>query len=91
MLLRDVLNRYAILQNLTDRTVVLYGHTLDRFAEFVKHEPTIDDIDDLIVAGFLRRKELGNGKEKSDEEEACDSTINRSRLESVAVGCTCLE
>jgi len=54
MTLRDVLNRYAILQNLTDRTVVLYGHTLDRFAEHLGHEPCIDDIDDLVVAGFLR-------------------------------------
>jgi hypothetical protein len=33
MKLRDVLGKYAILQNLTDRTVVLYGHTLDRFGE----------------------------------------------------------
>jgi integrase len=54
MTLREVLNRYAILQNLTDRTVVLYGHTLDRFAEHLGHEPTLDDIDDLVVAGFLR-------------------------------------
>lgn len=54
MTLREVLNRYAILQNLTDRTVLLYGHTLDRLAEYVQHEPTIDDIDDLVIAGFLR-------------------------------------
>ncbi len=54
MTLREILNRYAILQNLTDRTVVLYGHTLDRFAEHLGHEPTLDDIDDLVVAGFLR-------------------------------------
>jgi site-specific recombinase XerD len=54
MTLREILGRYAILQNLSDRTVELYGHTLDRFAEHLGHEPAIDDIDDLVVAGFLR-------------------------------------
>lgn len=54
MTMREILGRYAILQNLSDRTVELYGHTLDRFAEHLGHEPTIDDLDDLVVAGFLR-------------------------------------
>ena len=54
MTLREVLERYAVLQNLSDRTVVLYGHTLDRFRECIGHEPTIDDLDDMVVAGFLR-------------------------------------
>lgn len=54
MTLREVLKRYAILHNLSDRTVVLYGHTLDRFRDCLGHEPTIDDLDDMVVAGFLR-------------------------------------
>lgn len=54
MTLREILERYSILQNLSDRTITLYGHTLDRFAEHLGHEPTLDDIDDLVVAGFLR-------------------------------------
>lgn len=54
MTLREILKRYSILQNLSDRTITLYGHTLDRFAEHLGHEPTLDDIDDLVVAGFLR-------------------------------------
>lgn len=54
MTLREILDKYAILQNLSDRTVTLYGHTLDRFGEHLGHEPTLDDIDDLVVAGFLR-------------------------------------
>lgn len=54
MTLREVLERYAVLQNLSDRTVVLYGHTLDRFRDCLGHEPTIDDLDDMVVAGFLR-------------------------------------
>jgi integrase len=33
---------------------VLYGHTLDRFRDHLGHEPTLDDIHDLVVAGFLR-------------------------------------
>jgi integrase len=54
MTLREVLKRYAVMQDLTERTVVLYGHTLDRFRDYLGHEPTLDDIDDLVVAGFLR-------------------------------------
>ena len=54
MTLREILERYSILQNLSDRTITLYGHTLDQFAEHLGHEPTLDDIDDLVVAGFLR-------------------------------------
>ena len=54
MTLRQVLERYAVLQDLTDRTVVLYGHTLDRFRDCLGHEPTIDDLDDMVVAAFLR-------------------------------------
>jgi len=54
MTMREVLERYAVLQNLSDRTVVLYGHTLDRFRDYLGHEPAIDDLDDLVVAGFLR-------------------------------------
>ena len=54
MTLREILERYSILQNLSDRTITLYGHTLDRFAEHLGHEPTLNDIDDLVVAGFLR-------------------------------------
>lgn len=54
MTMRQVLERYAVLQNLSDRTVVLYGHTLDRFRDHLGHEPTLDDLDDMVVAGFLR-------------------------------------
>ena len=54
MTMREVLERYAVLQNLSDRTVVLYGHTLDRFRDHLGHEPTLDDLDDMVVAGFLR-------------------------------------
>jgi len=52
--LRSVLERYAVLQGLTDRTVTLYTHTLDRFRDCLGHEPTIDDLDDYVVAKFLK-------------------------------------
>lgn len=52
--LRAVLERYAVLQGLSDRTVTLYTHTLDRFRDCVGHEPTIDDLDDFVVAKFLK-------------------------------------
>jgi len=54
MTLREVLKRYAVMQDLSERTVVLYGHTLDRFRDHLGHEPTLNDIDDMVVAGFLR-------------------------------------
>jgi integrase len=55
MTLREIFNdRYAPLHDLTDKTVMLYGHTLDRFAEFLGHEPEIADLDDLVVSRFLR-------------------------------------
>lgn len=61
MLLKDLLTRYATLNNLSDRTVELYGQTLDRFRDFLRadsgdqaREPTVADLDDLVVSTFLR-------------------------------------
>ena len=55
MLLRDLLNdQIAILKNLSDRTVELYGETLDRLRDHLGHEATVDDLSDLTIARFLR-------------------------------------
>lgn len=55
MLLRDLLvDRIAPLRNLSDRSVVMYQSTLDRFRDFLGHEPTLDDLDDLTASKFLR-------------------------------------
>lgn len=55
MILRDLLiDQIAVLKNLAPRTVTLYGETLDRFRDHLGHEATIDDLDDLVVARFLR-------------------------------------
>lgn len=55
MLLRDLLkDRIAPLKNLCDRSVAMYESTLDRLRDHLGHEPTIDDLDDLTIAKFLR-------------------------------------
>lgn len=55
MTLRDLLiDRIAPLKNLSDRSVKMYESTLDRFRDFLGHEPTVDDLDDLTAAKFIR-------------------------------------
>ena len=55
MILRELLrDRIAPLKNLSDRSVVMYESTLDRFRDFLGHEATLDDLDDLTAARFLR-------------------------------------
>jgi integrase len=40
--------------NLSDRSMTLYGHTIDKFAEFLGREPLITDLEDVAVSKFLR-------------------------------------
>lgn len=55
MLLRDLLvDRYSVLRNLKDRTVLLFGQSLDRLADFLGREPELSDLDDLTISKFLR-------------------------------------
>lgn len=55
MTLRDLLvDRIAHLKNLSDRSVTMYQSTLDRFRDFLGHEATVEDLDDLVVSKFLR-------------------------------------
>jgi len=61
MNLSELLDRYAVLNNLSDKTVFLYESTLDRFADFLRAEsgdltriPTTADLDDMVVSKFLR-------------------------------------
>jgi integrase len=53
--IRSLLNeRYAPLHDLSERTVRLYGYTLDRFRDFLGREPLVSDLEDLTLARFLR-------------------------------------
>jgi integrase len=55
MNLRDFLTeRYAVLHNLKPRSVVLFGHSVDRLRDFLGREPELTDLDDLTVSKFLR-------------------------------------
>lgn len=55
MTLREFLtDRYAVLHNLKDRSVVLFGHSVDRFRDFLGREAELSDLDDLTVSRFLR-------------------------------------
>lgn len=57
MTVRELLvERYAVLRNLSDRSVVLFGHSVDRFKDFLGREPELSDFDDLTVAKFLRHR-----------------------------------
>jgi integrase len=59
MTLRELLiDRVAPLKNLSDRTTAMYLSTLDRFRDFLGHEPTVDDLDDLVVSKFLRWRQV---------------------------------
>lgn len=61
MTLMELLDRYATLNNLSDRTIELYRGTISRFREFLQaesndtaREPMVSDLDDMVVSRFLR-------------------------------------
>lgn len=66
MTIRELLlDRYAPLHMLSAKTVSLYNQTLDRFRDYLATvpgradpEPTLDDLDDIVVSRFLRWREI---------------------------------
>ena len=57
MTIRELLlERYAPLYQLTPRTIVLYGHTLDRLDEFLGRPGELTDLDDVVVSRFLAHR-----------------------------------
>ena len=54
MTLRDLIERYSLLRGLKGKTVSLYGMLVDRLERFLGHEPTVKDLDDLVIARYLR-------------------------------------
>ena len=54
MLCRQLLlDLYAPLKGIEDRTIELYGFTLDAYSESLGHECAVEDFDELLVARFL--------------------------------------
>jgi integrase len=55
MKLRELLiDRYAVLRNLSPRSVVLFSQSIDRLRDFLGREPELSDFDDLTISKFLR-------------------------------------
>jgi integrase len=52
-LMRD---EYAPLTGISDRTIRIYGFTIKAFGDFLETEPTVEHLDELIVARFLAHR-----------------------------------
>lgn len=84
MKIRDVLlERYAPLYNLSARTVVLYGHTIDRFEEYLGRPATLEDFDDLVISKFLQHR-LTNPKRPVRR-----TTVLKDRVQIMAIANYC--
>lgn len=53
-LLDFLMDEYAPIHQIGERTVTLYRHTIAMFSRFLGHEATYDDLNDLTVSRFLR-------------------------------------
>ena len=70
---------YTPLRALSKRSVVLYGHTVDRFSENLQREPTLADLNDVTVCKFLawrletpiRGKQVRRTTVKKDRTHLC--------------------
>jgi integrase len=56
MTLAELFERYADLRNLNPKTASLYAMLLERLRAFLGHEPTVDDLDDLVISRYLRAR-----------------------------------
>lgn len=52
-LTRFLLDTYAPLRQLSGRTIAIYQNTLDRLADHLGRDPTLDDLTDVGIARFL--------------------------------------
>lgn len=50
---RFLLDVYGPLRQLSGRTITIYSHTLDRFADYLGREPLLTDLTDVEIAKFL--------------------------------------
>ena len=53
-----LLERYAPLRGLSDRSIELFGETIDRVQEFLGREPVLEDFTDLAMAKYLRWRSI---------------------------------
>jgi integrase len=65
MTLAELFERYADLRNLDAKTIALYGMLLERLRAFLGHEPTVDDLDDLVISRYLRHRATHTRKGKT--------------------------
>ena len=56
MTLAELFERYGDLRNLDAKTMRLYAMLLERLRAFLGHEPTIADLDDLVISRYLRAR-----------------------------------
>jgi integrase len=56
MTLAELFERYSDLRNLNPKTMLLYSMLLDRLRAFLGHEPTVLDLDDLVISRYLRAR-----------------------------------
>lgn len=56
MTLKDLFERYVTLRNLDVKTARLYEMLLDRLRAHLGHEPTVADLDDLVISRYLRER-----------------------------------
>ena len=54
MTLAELFERYGDLRNLDAKTMKLYGMLLGRLRAFLGREPTVADLDDLVISRYLR-------------------------------------
>lgn len=54
MTLRELLTvRYAPVKGISARTVAIYGHTIDRFSEYLGRDALVTDLEEDVIAAFL--------------------------------------
>ena len=56
MTLAELFERYGDLRNLDAKTMRLYAMLLERLRAFLGHEPTVADLDDLVISRYLRQR-----------------------------------
>jgi integrase len=56
MTLEELFERYGSLRNLDRKTMTLYAMLLTRLRAFLGHEPTVTDLDDLVISRYLRAR-----------------------------------